>query len=144
MSSVLRIGRAHLLAPVPALRALDAALADRLVDDTDRFLDALSAHRRSPHYQVRLRDPDAVPFDALAATLTEAADELRLAGDPGGLGSWAIALAARLSALLASCDPTETRALLFLEENDGSPELVIIPYTPEDAASIFAADAERR
>lgn len=144
MSSFLRIGRAHLVAPVQALRALDASLAERLVADADRFLEALSEHRRSPCYRVRLRDPEAVPIQALSATLTEAADELRLAGDPGGLGSWAIALSARLTALLASCDPTETRTLLFIEEDDEGAALVIAPYDPEDAASIFATDTERR
>jgi len=138
------IGLPHLTAAVPTLRALGHP-ADALVldDSARRFCAALLAHRRSPAYRVHLTDPDAVPCDDLVRALLRAADLLCAVGDPDALGSWCAALAARLGAVLEFCDPAVTRTIACISTAaDGTGELVLFPYDPEDAASLPGFDDE--
>ncbi len=137
MGSPDRIDRRRLLAAEPTLRQLDPELADELVGEVDLFLQAAAAHARSPSYGVRLREP--LPHASLVTKLLASGDALRLADDPEGLGSWCVALAARLGVLLEDLDPERIRALVFVEE-DGS--LVLVPYDPDDVADIPGLDGE--
>lgn len=139
-----RIGLAHLTAPVAALRALHCdAEADQLQHAAVAWCAALLAHRRSPAYRIVLRDPSAVPVDALFTALTVAADTLRLHGDLVGLGAWASALAARLVASLENCDPLTGRLLACISTAaDGTGELVFFPHEPDDSLRIPGLELE--
>lgn len=143
-ASAEHIGLPQFTAAVPHLRTLGYSVEALVLDDAaHRFCGGLLAHRRSPAYRVHLTDPEAVPADSLVRALLRAADRLRMAGDPEGLGSWCAALAARLGAVLELCDPEITRQLVCISTAaDGTGELVFFPYDPEDAASLPGFEAQ--
>lgn len=140
-----RIGLAHFLAPIAALRAIgNPRLATDLEAQARQFCEALAEHRRSADYKVRLRPPVDFGLDALTASLLTAADDLRQDDDDAAaLGAWCCALAARLTAVLTEPDPAVSRILVFVERDAaGLGELRLLPYDPDDAATVPGLDEE--
>lgn len=135
------IGLLQLLAAQPALRAhgLDDE-AHALERDARAFCDALLVLRHTPIGRGHLRDTTSLPTDSLARSLLSAADSLHLAGDPGGLGSWCTALAARLSALMELTDPRISRQLVLIGELVGAGCLRLYPFDPDELPVLGCAE----
>lgn len=124
-----RVGLAHLLAAVPALHASghdDVAM--ELTTEALTFTRALAVRRRSTVGGEPLRTPLAIDVDPLARALTAAADVLRQGDeDHVALGSWCVALAARLLATLIApgAEAGGARTFAAMGEDDAG-ELVIV------------------
>jgi hypothetical protein len=137
-----RIGLDHLRVAVPALHALGRGDdADVLDANAQAFCDALLVLRRVD--PLPLRDETGLPLDPLVGALLQAADTLRLEGDPEGLGSWCAALAGRLGALFALRDPIFTGVRVFAEEYAGTGRLALVSVRLVDLDLLFGDEAER-
>ncbi len=135
---VQRIGLFQLVIAVPMLRALGHRdVAADLEAEARRFCDALASLQRSGAAGTVLRTPGLVSTDKLVPALVAAGDVLRPSGDPEGSGSFCVALAALLGALLDSCDPAVTRLLVCVElAGDGTGELVLLPFDPAEGPDL--------
>ena len=139
-----RIGLDHLVAPLPRLRGLGhTEEADALQQAAQAFCDSLLTLHQAGPGSGPLRDAAGLPVERLCRALFRAADALRLEGDPEGLGSWCVALAARLGAVLDQLDPSETRVLVFVEEHGGTARLVLVALEPVSSTVLTGIESRR-
>ena len=124
-----RIGLSHLLAAVPALHSAGHdEVAAELTTHALTFTRALAAHRHSTKDRDPLGTPLGLDIAPLARALTASADLLRQGTEAEvALGSWCVALAARLVAMLTVPGATGGGARTFAAVGvDGDGELVIV------------------